>query len=47
MRNFSLGERIVGNRFPEGAKLQLQGSKTSCPACFLSPGREVGQLKDC
>jgi hypothetical protein len=28
---FSLGERIVGNCFPEGAKLQLQGSETSCP----------------
>jgi hypothetical protein len=29
----SLSERIVGDRFPEGAKLQLQCSETSGPAC--------------
>jgi hypothetical protein len=29
----SLSERIVGDRFPKGAKLQLQFSETSCPTC--------------
>jgi hypothetical protein len=29
----SLSERIVGDRFLEGAKLQLQCSETSGPAC--------------
>ena len=43
----SPSERIVGNWFPEGAKLQLQGSETSCPADCWSSGREFGQPRDC
>jgi len=38
----SLSGIIVGNRFPEGDKLQLQCLETSGPSCCWSLGREVG-----
>jgi hypothetical protein len=44
---FPLKEIIARNCFPEGAKLQLQGSKTSCSTCCSSLEKEMGQPKDC